>query len=786
MLRSYFKIALRNMFRQPGFSILNLSGLAIGMASAILILLWIQNEVSFDRFHKKGDRLYEVWSMDNKPVDGQIRAYTSSPEIMAPALKQDFTEFEEVIRVGWNQTLLFGIGDKSIKANGIVVDTAFLKMFSFPLLQGNPNTALKDPNSLVVTQKMAIKLFGTPEAIGKTVKIDNDANFTVTAVAKDPPNNTDFRFEFLLSYERLTQHGWVDKDWTDFSVRTFALLKPNTSPAEVNSKIRDIIGKYSEGRAHSDVFLYPVSQLRLYSEFENGKPSGGRIMNVRLFGIIAAFILLVACINFMNLSTARSEKRAKEVGIRKVSGALKRSLVFQFLSESVLLSFLSGLIALLLVALCLPAFNTLTNKQLSLDYSSAGFWLGLASFILFTGMLAGSYPSFFLSSFNPVAVLKGTFKKANALVTPRKLLVVLQFSFAIILMICTIVVKKQIEYGLNRKTGYDKTNMAFIFMEGDIPKNYEMIKSDLMNSGAAVGVNQTHAPMTQVWSSGHSLRWQGKVQEVTFNRSSTDGNLENTAGLHFVEGRDIDLKNFPSDSTGCVINETAAKTMGFKNVIGQTIYDEPTTWHVVGVVKDFILESPYESIKPLIFKGPKSGRNVMNIRFNSSRSTPENLASAEKIFKKYNPAYPFEYRFMDEEYNKKFSDEKLLGELAALFAGLTIFISCLGLFGLATFMAEARIKEIGVRKVLGASVASITTLLSKDFLKLVIVSILIATPVAYWVMSKWLLGYNYRISLSWTVFLMAGLLAMLIALISVSYQSIKASIANPVKSLRSE
>jgi ABC-type antimicrobial peptide transport system permease subunit len=788
MLKNFFRIGIRNLFKQPGFSFINISGLAIGMASAILILLWITNEVSYDRFHAKGDRLYEVWSIDREKVDGLVRAYTPTPEIMGPALKRDYPELEEVTRVSWPGKVLFTRGEKMLKVQGMTVDTGFITMFSFPLVKGDPVTALRDPYSVLLTEKLAAKLFGKENPMGKTVKLDNSDNFTVTGILKDLPNNTQFDFEWLTSYQLNTMKNWVDKDWTDFSIRTFALLKPNTSYDQVNKKIREIIYNYSDHQAKTDVFLYPVSKLRLYSSFTNGKPIGGRIETIRILVVIAAFLLLVACINFMNLSTARSERRAREVGIRKVSGALRHSLIWQFIGESIMISFIAGIFALIIVQLSLPAFNELTAKSLSINYFSPLFWISAIGFVLFTGVLAGSYPAFFLSGFKPVAVLKGTFKKANALVTPRKLLVVVQFSFAIILTISTILIKQQIDYGTSRNSGYDRSNLIFLPIEGDNYKNYDLIKNELLNSGAAISVSQSHAPLTQVWSSGHHLTWKGRDPnaEITFIRSSTSGDLVKTAGFKLVEGRDIDLANFPSDSSACLINETAAKIMGFKNPIGQTITDDPNTWHIVGVIKDFILENPFEPIKPIIFKGSRSSRNIINIKLSNSRPLGQSLAMAGAIFKKYNPAYPFEYTFMDEDYARKFSDENLTRKLAALFAGLTIFISCLGLFGLATYMAESRVKEIGVRKVLGATVGNITLLLSRDFMKLVIIAILIASPFAYWAMSQWLKGYNYRITISALVFIYAGAIAIGIALISVSFQAIKASMANPVKSLRTE
>ncbi|HEV3223735.1 MAG TPA: ABC transporter permease [Puia sp.] len=786
MLKNYIKIALRNLFRNKGFSVINISGLAIGMASAILILLWVQNEISYDRFHEKNSRLYEVW--ENSIYDGALQTGLPTPQLMGPALKNDYPEIESATRVSWNMSILFGYGDKHLKASGIWVDPSFLTMFSFPLLIGDIKTALNDPHSLVITEKMSKKLFGDENPIGKVVKFDNSENFIITGLLKDLPNNTDFDFEFLESATFMESKGYMDADWTDVSIRTFVLLKPNTRLADINSKIKNIVIKYSGGRSKDESFLYPVSQLRLYSKFVDGKPTGGRIETVRLFTLIAVFILLIACINFMNLSTARSEKRAKEVGIRKVAGALKKSLIAQFLIESIIISAIAGFIALIIVQFSLPAFNQLTQKQLFIDYTNFNFWLICIGFVMFTGMLAGSYPAFFLSNFKPVAVLKGTFKKVNALVTPRKILVVSQFTFAIILVISTIIIVQQIKYAQERNSGYDKNNLAYVFIEGDIPKNYQLIKYELINSGTAIAVSQTMAPLTQSWSSGMSLNWQGKDPNTrpTFDRSTTDGGIIKTAGLELVQGRDIDINKYPTDSTACIINESAAKIMNFKNPIGQLVFDDPINWHIVGVIKDFILQSPYDKTRPIIFKGPKYGSNVLNIKFNSRYSTAQNLATAEKIFKKYNPAYPFEYHFIDEEYAKKFSDQQQTGILAGLFAGLTIFISCLGLFGLATYMAESRIKEVGVRKILGASVSNITALLSKDFVKLVVISIFIASPISWYFMKQWLMGFDYRIHISWFVFAMAGLTAIIIALITVSFQAIKAAIANPVTSLRSE
>ncbi|HMF72374.1 MAG TPA: FtsX-like permease family protein, partial [Flavitalea sp.] len=562
----------------------------------------------------------------------------------------------------------------------------------------------------------------------------------------------------------------------------------------VAPKIKALKQKYSDEAKTLkwELFLYPLERWRLYSSFTNGvEDNGGRSTFVKLFGIIAVFILLIACINFMNLSTARSEKRAKEVGIRKVVGARKSSLISQFIGESVFLAFLAGIVAIAIVQVTLPGYNQLTDKKLFINFSDISTWIAFTGFILFTGLLAGSYPAFFLSSFQPVKVLKGTFKKANALVTPRKVLVVLQFTFAIILIICTIIVKQQIDYARDRETGYNKDNLVYHFMTGDIPKNYALIKNELLASGIAKSITKTNSPLTERWSNGWGQSWEGKSpnNNTSFDRYLADEGLGVTAGLQFMQGRDFDLKQYPTDSTGLIINESALKEMKFKDPIGKKVSDLGIDWHIVGVIKDFILTSPYEPTRPILICGAKSSFMsfyTIQIKLNGNNSTADNLKRAEAVFKKYNSEYPFEYKFVDEAYAQKFDNVQRQGTLAGLFAGLTIFISCLGLFGLATYMAENRIKEIGVRKVLGASVTGITALLTKDFVKLVIISFIMAAPLAYWSMYKWLQNFDYRVSINWWVFALAGFLSIIISLMTVSFQAIKAAVTNPVRSLRTE
>ena len=792
MFKNFFKIAVRNLWRKKGFSLINITGLAIGMAAAILILLWIQNEISYDQFHTNKERIYEVWN--RVPIDGKLSCWNRVSALTARALEKDLPEVEHAVRVVNKNNILFSIGDKKLMKSGYMVDTCFLQMFSFPMVIGNPVNALNDTHSIVLTEKAAKSLFGNEDAMGKVIRLKNEEDFTVTGVVKDLPNNTRFNFEFLISMANLKYRVGQDLGWNDNSTPTYVMLKPNASYTSVALKIKGLKQKYDdEARTMRwELFLYPLNRWRLYSNFTNGiEDNGGQITFVKMFGGIAGLILLIACINFMNLSTARSEKRAKEVGIRKVVGARKRSLISQFIGESVFLAFLAGIIALFIVQISLPGYNQLTDKKLFIDFGNINTWIVFFSFILFTGLLAGSYPAFFLSSYQPVKVLKGTFKKANELVTPRKALVVLQFTFAIVLIICTIIVKQQIEYARDRATGYNKDNLIYHFMTGDIPKNYTLIKNDLLASGIAISITKTNSPLTERWSDGWGQNWEGKDmnEKSSFDRYLADEGLGKTAGLQFTQGRDLDLKNFPTDSTGLIINESSLKVMKFQNPIGKIVSDLGINWHIVGVIKDFILTSPYEPTRPMLICGAKSSFlnfNVMQIKLNGNNPTGDNLKRTEAIFKKYNPEYPFEYKFVDEEYARKFDNEKLQGRLAALFAGLTIFISCLGLFGLATYMAENRIKEIGVRKVLGASVTKITTLLSKDFIILVLIAFTIAVPLAYLGVSRWLQNFEYRVTIQWWVFAIACFMTVAIALLTVSYQAIRAAVANPVKSLRTE
>jgi ABC-type antimicrobial peptide transport system permease subunit len=788
MLKNYLKIAFRHLKTAKAFSIINITGLAVGMASAILILLWIQNEISHDRFHEKIDRIYTTNNRDK--FNGQLYAWSSQPRIMAPTLKKDFPEVEDAVRVN-ETTFLLSVGEKHLNVHGNFTDPGFLSMFSFPLLKGNAGTALNGMYNIVITEKLAKKLFGNDDPMGRIIRIDSADNFTVTGIMKDLPNNTVFDFEYLLPWLYQKKIGYDDDEWGNNAVFDYVLLKPGVRASNFDAKIKNITIDHTKNgeKATTQVFTQPLKDAWLYSRSENGKFVAGRMVTVRLFALIAAFILIIACINFMNLSTARSEKRAKEVGIRKVVGAQKSWLIGQFIGESILLSAIAGVLSVFIVELCLPSFNQLVSKELSINFGAIEFWAFFLGFILITGIIAGSYPAFYLSSFLPVKVLKGTFKSSHSLVTPRKILVIVQFTFAITLIICTLIIEHQINYAENRDLGYDKNRLVFTWLQGGVSAHYESIKDELLNSGAAVAVTKSMSPITQRYSDGWGWSWDGSTQaddKTDFVRMASDMDFAKTMGVKIVEGRDINIKEYPSDSTAMLLNETAVKVMHIKNPIGLTVREGGQVWHVVGVLKDFIYESPYQKVQQLAVLGPKTWFTTMHLKLNPAHEVSENLKKAEAIFKKYNPQYPFEYHFADDEYGKKFNESRRTGTLAALFAGLTIFISCLGLFGLAAYMAEARIKEIGVRKVLGASVANIITLLSRDFVTLVIISIVIASPIALFFMSKWLQDYDYRISIGWVVFAAAGGFAVAIALLTVSFQAARAALANPAKNLRTE
>ncbi|MEO2073589.1 MAG: ABC transporter permease [Zunongwangia sp.] len=790
MLKNYIKIAWRNIWKNKIFSAINIGGLAVGMASAILILIWIENELSYDRFHENGKNIYKLYNRDT--FDGENWAWGNTPKILGKTIKEDYPEVSHVARVDTNEDLWLKVGNKKFKTTGIITDVDFLQMFSFPLYDGDESSILKDPSGIVITQKLAKKLFDDNDAMGETIQVEQSHIYKVTGILEDLPNNTRFNFDFILPWNYMKVNGWDDSYWGNNSVQTFVQLKPHVSQVDFDKHIKEITINHTKESAHpssTQVFSWPLEKLWLYSKSENGKLVAGKIITVRLFSVIAIFILLIACINFMNLSTARSEKRAKEVGIRKVVGAQKRNLILQFTGESILITFFAGILALLLVFSFLNPFNQLVNKSLHIDYTNFKFWLLIIGFILFTGLLAGCYPAFYLSSFQPAKVLKGKISSIKDIITPRKILVVSQFTFAILLITCTIIINRQINYAQQRDTGYVKENLIYTILDDNIRSNYLSIKNELLQSNAVVAVTKTLSPITEQYSDSWGFSWNGSTEadhDTGFTIMSADTDFTKSTGTKIIAGRDIDINTYPSDSTAILLNETAVEKMRLKNPIGAIVSDSNTKWKVVGVIQDFIIQSPYEPIQPMMICGPSRWFGVMHMKLNPKNSISENLAIAEKIFKKFNQDYPFEYHFVDEKYANKFESEKRTASLSALFAGLTIFISCLGLFGLATYMVHSRIQEIGIRKVLGANVAQLVTLLSSNFLQLVLISFFIASPIAWYAMNRWLNNYTYNIGVEWWVFALVGIVIIFITLLTVSSQAIKAALANPVKNIKTE
>jgi len=787
MIKNYFKIAWRNLWKNKGFSFINIAGLATGMCGAILIFTWIQNELSFDQFHKNADDLYKVWNRSDKDAGNNVYTWDVTAAPIAPELKQKFPEVKATARVYWPNDRLFNYKEKSIIGTGLDVDPQFLSMFSFPMVNGNTH-ALDDPKGIVLTVSLAKRIFGSEDPTDKVLRINDNENYKVTGVVTDPPTNTQFQFDYLVSLAPMIGTS-ESNNWANASFNTYVQLQPGANAELFDKKMKGIVQQH-DSTLHSSIFLHPAKKWHLNSRFENGIAVGGAIETVRILAVIAALILLIACINFMNLSTAQSEKRGKEVGVRKVIGANRFAIIKQFLTESILITVIAAVFAIVLVQLTLPAFHELAGVKLLINYNNPYLWLAGIGFVLFTGLLAGSYPAFYLSSFRPVKVLKGLFKSKGQVISPRKVLVVTQFTVAIVLIISTIIIYQQINYVQNRDNGYVRNNLVEHPINGAIGKNFDVIKNELLSSGAAVAVSKTSLPVTIDGSSTSGLNWgdmDASHKNVSFSRFATYGDFVKTFGFKLLAGRDIDFNKFPSDSSAVIINEASLQAMGFKDPIGQTIVLGNNRLTIVGVIKNFIIGSPSQEVKPMVVFGSKNWYyNSITFRFNSNIPVSSNLKTAEAIFKKYNPAYPFQYHFVDQAYAEKFKTEQRTGKIAFTFSALTILISCLGLFGLAAYMAENRAKEIGIRKVLGAGIVNLMQLLTRDFVILVLISILIAAPIGWWFMSKWLQDFNYRIQISWTIFLYSGLVAVLIAIVTVSFQAGKAAMANPIKSIKTE
>lgn len=789
MLKNYLLVAFRNLAKNGFYSIINIAGLAIGITCAILIILWVADETSYDRFHPKADRLYQVWV--NAYFDGKINSWTSVPLPTHEAMKTADANIVRALVTDWGGNhLLASSDDKKINKRGYHVSEEFLEMFEFPLIAGDASQVLDDAKSIVITESTAKNLFGEEQALGKVIRVDNQHDLTVAGILKDIPKNSSFEFDFLLPYAHwYSTSDWVKRNaenWGNYSFQVFVELNDRKNKAKVEDRIRRMLEAHGEDKEMKhEFFLYPLLRWRLYSSFDNGVEDGGMIDYVQLFTIIAILIIIIACINFMNLSTARSERRAREVGIRKSVGSRRRELVLQFLGESLLISFVAYIIAVVAAQLLLPAYNTMVDKQLFIDYGSRSFWLFSLAMVLVSGLLAGSYPALYLSGFQPVRVLKGKPNVGKGGSLPRKILVTVQFGFSIFLIISMFVIYNQIQLAKGRNLGYSQENLITVEVNKDYHDNYRPLKLELLQSGAVESMVMANSAITEI-NSNNFVGWPGKPEElkVIFTTIATNYDWAKTMGVKMIEGRDFS-EDVVSDTSAIVVNKAAIKVMGLKDPIGTELDLWGRKRTLIGVCDDVLMGSPYEEIKPMFAVIDDWWGNI-TVRLSKTGDLSTNLKKVESIFKKYGPAYPFEYTFVNEEFQKKFTTINLTSKLAGLFAILAIIITGLGLFGLAAFTAEQRTKEIGIRKVLGAPVASLVNLIARDFSVLVIIAFVIWAPISWWAMTSYLERYTLRTEISWWIFPVTGAMTLLFALAIVSTQALRAAHSNPVTSLRSE
>jgi len=785
MIKNYLKIAWRNLFKNKGFSITNILGLTIGITSTIMIFLWVQDELAYDKFHNNYNNIYQVIAHRN--FNNQIFTDRNMVMPLAKSLKDVSPQIKNAVVTTHEQPHILTYGDAKLKKQGYTVSEHFFDMFSWKFIRGNPATAIPDAYSLVLTQSAAKALFGNADPINKVVRIDNDYDAKVTAIIDDLPGNSTFQFDFINrfnysgDYEKRAMTNWQSSSWN-----VFVQMNPGADMQRMEKTINDIKQQHDPGdKKISTYFTFPMNKWRLYSDFKDGKNTGGMIEYVRLLTVIALIILLIACINFMNLSTARSEKRAKEVGVRKTLGSGKKQLILQFFSESIILAFIAFVFSVAAVYLLLPSFNALVDKHLSLNITQPLFWFGALAIILFTGLVAGSYPALYLSSFNPISVLKGTFIGERKAVLPRRILVVAQFIISILLISATIIVYQQIQHVKHRDIGYDPNNLIMVPSSPDISKNFSVIKQELQKTGLINAVTQTSSPITDIWWKSPAPDWEGKPAdgEIIMTGIATDVDYTKTMGIKILKGKDF--AGTPSDSLAMLLNKAAVEAMGLKDPIGmQMRYGRNYT--VIGVTDNVVMGSPFEPVDPMMaFYDPNNSSSI-SIRLNNATHLQKSLQAIETIFKKYNPAYPFEYQFTDQEFGKKFLTEDLISRITNIFACLAIFICCIGLAGLASFTIQKRIREIGIRKVLGATVQQLLMLISKEFLKLVLIAFVIAVPLTWWLMNNWLEKYPYRVNISVWLFGAVGIIILLLTLVVVSLNTMKAAIANPVKSLRTE
>jgi putative ABC transport system permease protein len=783
MFKNYFKIAVRSLLKNKLFSFINIFGLALGMSCSLLIWLWVKDEVSYNQFYPGLEDIYFMRS--GYQEKGQASAGEATPGPWSDALEKDVPGLKAVTKITWNREQLVRVGEKATKEDGIYATSQFFKVFESPFLQGNPANAIEQPTSIAISRKLAEKYFGNVNVVGKTIRLDNSKDLIVSAVFEDIPHNSSVRFDWIVNFKAQEQ-DWM-KWWGNSSFKTYARLTPDANVANTEKVMRSIIKKVAPPQLPSFPLLQSMKDVYLYSEYDGLKQSGGRIEYVRVFSIVAIFILLIACVNFMNLATARSVKRAKEVGVRKVVGAEKRYLVIQFLSESLIVSGLSAVLAILLVVGLLPVFNDVVQKQITINMLDPVLWLSISALILVTGVVAGSYPALYLSSLQPIRILKGRITFSNKGVFLRKGLVVFQFSLSVFLIVSILVIGRQMDYIQTKRLGLDKENVLYIPLEGDLPNKLEAFRQEILSSPVVDAATTTGSIPTNIVGNSGDLDWTGRDKDLdnTVHATYVGYDFTKTMHIEMLDGRDFS-KEFTADTANYIINEAAAKMMHMNDPVGKQVHFWMGKGTIVGLMKDFHLSSFHNQIKPLILVNYK-GLNTEYLMVRSAAGkTSEAVAHVEKVTRAFNPNYPFSYHFLDEDYEKMYRSEMIVNMLIKYFGILAVVISCLGLLGLAAFTAEQRTKEIGIRKVLGANVASVVALLSKDFMRLIIVSIVIASPVAWYLMDKWLKDFVYHIDMSWSILAIAGFIAITIALLTVSFQSIRAAITNPVKSLKAE
>ncbi|HEY8781777.1 MAG TPA: ABC transporter permease [Mucilaginibacter sp.] len=787
-MNNQIKTTLRSLLKNRSYSFLNIAGLAIGITCASLIFLWVQDEMTYNHNFVKRTLLYKVY--ENQTYEGKISTFFGTPGPMAKAMKAEIPGIKHAARMtGDGDKALFALGEKAITEKGNWADPGIFSMLQLPFDKGSAANAFAQLKSVVISETMAQKFFGDADPIGKSLKLNNTENYTVTGVFKDLPQNSTYQFQWLIPMANIDhKQPWMNI-WGANWARTLVELEPNANLALINQKLSRYIASKTKPGNTTQCFLFSMNDWNLRSNFTDGKMDGGRIQYVKTFSLIAWIILLIACINFMNLSTARSEQRAKEVGVRKVMGAGKGKLIGQFIGEAVIMAFISVLVAVGLIYLALPSFNDLVQKELSVDIFAVSHLLYLIAISLVTGLLAGSYPAFYLSSFNPVSVLKNLkIKSSTGSGFIRQSLVVIQFSVSIILIIGTVIIYQQIKHIKNRGLGYSKDNLVYLNLQGNQADHFTPVYNDLMRSGVVDNAALSDNKVLEIGSNNDNYSWDGKdaSKNPLISWQNVSPQFIPTMGLKLTAGHDFN-EDPKIDSANVIINEAFAKQMGKEGRVGGIVREGGTRpLQVIGILKDYLYNDMYGTAAPLILYNHPSGTSILSIRFKAGVNIQDALTKTGAIVKADYPGYPFEYQFVDSDFNQLFKTETLTGTLAGVFASLAIFISCLGLFGLAAYTAERRIKEIGIRKVLGASVSGLAGLLSKDFLKLVVISCLIAFPVALWAVNNWLQSYQYRVTINWWVFALTGTAALLIALATVSFQAIKAALMNPVKSLRSE